>query len=79
MGFRNAVMASTWASTPARTWGITSRLSSLTAEKLMCIPLPALSARGLGPKSAYSPFRAATVSTAAREVTALSAAVTGSA
>ena len=58
--------------------GITSSPSRLLAEMLMCMPLPGLSASGLGEKSAARPLRTATEFTTARKVTALSAAVRGS-
>ena len=48
------------------------------AEILMCMPLPSRSGRGLGEKLAHRPFCAAAVRTTVRNVTALSAAVSGS-
>ena len=44
----------------------------------MCRPLPGCSGRGLGEKSAQSPFAAATLRTTERKVRLLSAAESGS-
>ena len=60
-GFKNAVISTVCSSTPAIKLSVTSSPLSALTETFMCSPFPLSCIKGLGEKSANSPFLRAIV------------------